>query len=305
MEPIFFKEGSTVHKGDTLFRIEPASYQATLEQAEAKLAQDQAALTRFQRDIARLEPLVKEQAATQQDFDVAVSGTAQQQAALKSDRAAIDTAKLNLSYTLIKSPIEGTIGRLNITAGNLVTAGQAGALATISSFNPIYVYFSVPEATYLAFRRKYSNANSQPPIVLNLVLADGQLFPNRGRLDFADRTVDPQTGTLTLRAVFPNPNGLLLPGQFARVRFITAERRNAVLLPKEAVVETLNTKGVLVVDRANKNSLKTITTDGEYQASVIVDSGLSGGETVVVEGSQKVQPGMTVSPAGSGVASQQ
>lgn len=305
LEKIFFKEGSTVHTGDTLFQIEPAAYRAALEQAEAKLAQDQAALIRFQRDVARLEPLVKEQAATQQDFDSAVSGAAQQQAALKSDQAAIDTAKLGLSYTLIKSPIEGTIGKASTTAGNLVTAGQQTALATISSFNPMYVYFSIPEAAYLSYRRKYGNSSSPLPVQLNLVLADGQPFPNRGHIDFADRLVDAQTGTLSVRAVFPNPGGLLLPGQFARVRFMTSERSNAVLLPKEALVENLNTKGVLVVDPANKASLKTITTAGQYQDNFIVDSGLSGGERVVVEGSQKVRPGMTVRPAASASAAQE
>jgi membrane fusion protein (multidrug efflux system) len=302
LEKIYFQEGATVRKGDSLFQIESASYKAALEQAQAKLAQDQAGLIRFQRDMARLEPLVKEQAATQQDFDAAVSGTAQQQAAIQADQAAIDTAQLNLSYTLIRSPIEGIIGRVNITAGNLVIAGQAAPLATISSFNPIYVNFSIPEAIYLAFRRKHSTGDAPPPVQLDLILADAQPFPGRGRLDFADRTVDPQTGTLGLRAVFPNPKALLLPGQFARVRLITGERKNAVLVPKEAVIETLNTKGVLVVDAGDKAILRTITVDGEYQDRAIVASGLNGDERVVVDGTQKVRPGMMVRPENQGEA---
>ena len=299
LEKISFKEGTEVQKGQVLFQIEQAAYQAALASAEAKLAQDQAGLTRYQRDVARLEPLVKEQAATQQDLDTSVSGAAQQQAALKADQAAIDTAKLNLSYTIIRSPIDGIIGKLNVTAGNLVSSGQTTALATVSSFNPMYVYFSIPEASYLTFRRKFAGESAPPPIPLDLMLADGRPFPYRGRMNFADRTVDATTGTLTARADFPNPKGLLRPGEFARVRFVSEERPNVVLVPKEAVVETLNTKSVLVVDGGNKALLKTVATDGEYQEFFTVHSGLNGGERVIVEGAQKVRPGTVVNPGGA------
>ncbi len=298
LEKVYFTEGAPVHKGQALFQIEQASYQASLESANAKVAEDQASLIRYDRDVARLEPLVKEQAATQQDLDTAVSGAAQYRAAIKGDQASIDTAQLNLGYTLISSPIDGIIGKLGVTRGNLVSAGQSTALATISSFDPMYVYFSAPEVTYLAFRRSHGNPNKPPPISMELILADGRPFDHRGKLDFADRTVDSQTGTLTLRAVFPNPNALLRPGQFARVHFVRGERRDAVLVPKEAVTENLNSRSVLTVDGANKAHLKTITTDGEFENSFIVHAGLSGGETIVVEGAQKVLPGSTVRPVG-------
>jgi membrane fusion protein, multidrug efflux system len=295
LEKIFFREGSQIRKGDVLFQIEQQSYQAALESAEARLAQDRATQIRYQRDVARLEPLVKEQAATQQDLDTAVAGAAQQDAAIKFDQASIDTAQLNLSYTVIRSPIDGIIGRLGVTAGNLVSSGQTTPLATISSFDPMYVYFSTPEAAYLAFRRKYQNSKTAPPPVeLNLILADNQPFPYRGRINFIDRTVDPTTGTLSIRAQFPNPSALLRPGEFTRVRFIVEERPNAVLVPKKAVTETLNTKSVLLVNANNKVAMKTITTDGEYQQAYIVHSGLRGGERVIVEGTQKATPGMTV-----------
>jgi membrane fusion protein (multidrug efflux system) len=296
LEKIYFTEGAEVHRGEALFRIEQASYQISVKSAEAKLAQDEALLVKYQRDVARLEPLAREHAATQTDLDTAVSGAAQQQAAMKGDQAQIDTAKLNLSYTEIPTPIGGIIGKLNVTAGNLVNAGQSATLTTISSFDPIYVYFSIPEATYLVLRRKNGNRDGPPPIKLDLVLADGRPFPYRGVMNFADRTVDPQTGTLQGRAIFSNPGGLLKPGQFARVRFITDERPNSVLVPKGAVTETLNTKAVLVVDAANKAVQKTVTLDGDYKDFFIVHSGLTGGERVVVEGVQKVQPGMTVNP---------
>ncbi len=296
LEKVYFTEGAPIHKGQMLYQIEQASYQASLESANAKLAQDQASLVRYDRDVARLEPLVKEQAATQQDLDTAISGAAQYRAAIKGDQASIDTAQLNLSYALISSPIDGIIGKLAVTRGNLVSAGQSTALATISSFDPMYVYFSAPEVTYLAFRRSNGNPDRPPPVSMELVLADGRPFDHRGKLDFADRTVDSQTGTLTLRAVFPNPNALLRPGQFARVHFVTGERRDAVLVPKEAVTENLNSRSVLTVDAANKANLKTIKTDGEFENSFIVHSGLSGGETIVIEGAQKVRPGSTVRP---------
>jgi membrane fusion protein (multidrug efflux system) len=296
LEKIYFTEGLEVHKGDRLFQIEQASYQIAIESAQAKLAQDQAALIKYQRDVDRLTPLAAQHAATQTDLDAAVSGAAQQKAAMQGDQASIDTAKLNFSYTMIATPIDGVIGKLNVTAGNLVSAEQSTALATISSYDPIYVYFSVPEALYLALRRKSPNAAAPPPIPMNLMLADGKPLPDPGYLNFADRTVDSQTGTLTVRGVFPNPGGLLRPGEFARVRFITEQRAGAVLVPKGAITETLNTKAVLVLNDANKAMQKTLTLDGDYQDSFIVHSGLNGGERVVVEGVGKVRPGMTVNP---------
>ncbi len=297
LEKTPFREGSQMRKGDVLFQIEQAQYKAAVTSAQAKLAQDQALLIRYQRDIARLAPLVKEQAATQQDLDMAVAGEAQQLAAIKSDQAAIETAELNLSYTVIRSPIDGIVGRLGVTVGNLVSPGQTTPLATISSYDPIYVYYSIPETAYLTFQRKRIAGKRPAEVQLDLILADNRRYPYRGRFTFIDRTVDPQTRTLTVRAEFPNPTALLRPGQFTRVQFIIEEWPNAVLVPKEAVTETLNTKSVLLVGANNKTSLKTITTDGEYEDSYIVRSGLWGGEKVVVEGTQKVRPGMTVAPA--------
>jgi len=296
LEKIRFREGEQVHQGDVLFEIEQALYKAALESAQAKLAQDEATLEKHHRDIARLEPLVKEQAATQQDLDSAVAGRMEMEAALRSDRAAIDTAQLNLQYTVIHSPIDGIVGRLGVTMGNLVMAGQATTLATISSFDPMYVYFSVPEATYLTFHKKFGQG-SLTSVPVDLVTADGQTFANKGTLDFVDRAADPQTGTVGLRARFPNPKALLRPGQFARVRFVLERRANAVLVPKEAVTETLTSKSVLVLDDRNKVGVRVITTDGEYNGFYIAGSGLSGSERIVVEGMQKARPGMTVQPA--------
>lgn len=296
LEKVFFTEGSRVTKGQLLFQIEQASYQAALEAAQGKLAQDQASLLKAQKDVARLQPLVAQQAAPAQDLDASVAAQAQYQAAITSDKANIDTAKLNLSYTTIRSPIDGIIGKLLVTIGNLVGQGQTTQLATISSFNPIYVYFTVPEATYLDYRRKHPEPERTARAKLELILADNRPFAHTGLINFADRTVDPTTGTLSLRGQFPNPEALLRPGQFARVRLVMEQRPNAILVPKEAITETLNTKGVMVVGQGNKVSLKTVTTDGEYQQYAIIHSGLTAGEKVITEGLQKVRPGMTVNP---------
>jgi membrane fusion protein (multidrug efflux system) len=296
LEKIYFTEGLEVHTGQALFQIEQTSYKIAIDSAQAKLAQDQAQLVKYQRDVARLEPLAAQHAATQTDLDTAVSGAAQQTAAIKGDQAAIDTAKLNLSYTVISSPINGMIGKLDITKGNLVTAGQTTSLTTISSYDPIYVYFTIPEALYLTVRRKLGAREAPPPIPLNLILADGKPMPHKGVLDYAARTVDSQTGTLSARGVFPNPGGLLRPGEFARVRFIVEQRPGTVLAPKGAVTEVLNIKVAFVLDAANKAMQKTVTLDGEYQDDFIVHSGLTGGERVVVEGVEKVRGGMTVKP---------
>jgi len=299
LEQIYFKEGAEVHTGEVLFQIEQASYKIAVESAQSKLAQDAAQLLKYQRDVARLEPLAAQHAATQTDLDTAVYGAAQQKAAMAGDQASIDTAQLNLSYTTISSPIDGIIGKLGVTKGNVVNAGQSTALAVISSFDPIYVDFSIPEALYLTLRRQNLDRKSAPPISLNLVLADGKPFANSGHLDFTDRTVDSQTGTLSGRGVFRNAGGLIRPGEFARVRFVTQELAGAVLVPKGAITETLNTKAVLVLNDANQAMQKTVTLDGDYQDYFIVHSGLTGGERVVVEGIAKVHPGMTVNPIGS------
>jgi membrane fusion protein (multidrug efflux system) len=298
LEKVYFVEGTQVSKGQLLYQIERAPYVAALESAQAKLAQDQANLLKAQKDVARLEPLVSQQAAPAQDLDTSIAARAQYQAAILADQANIDTAKLSLSYTTIHSPIDGIIGSLQVTPGNLVGQGQNTQLTTISSFTPMYVYFTVPEATYLNYRLTHPGAEAgrirDNP--LELILADNRPFRYQGFINFVGRTVDPTTGTLSIRGQFPNPTGLLRPGQFARVRFVAEERRNAVLVPKEAITETLNTKGVMLVGPDNKVKLKTITTDGEYQQYAIVHSGLQGGERVIVQGLQKVRPGMTVAP---------
>ncbi len=298
LEKVYFTEGSRVEKDQVLFQIEQGQYKAAVDSARAKLAQDQATLLKNQKDVARLQPLVEQQAAPQQDLDQSVAAQSVAEAAIQADRAAIEQAELNLGYTIIRSPITGIIGKLQVNVGNLVGQGQTTTLATASSYDPIYLYFGVPEAAYLESARKHPHVEKRltDSEQLELILADNSLFPHHGRINFRDRAIDSTTGTLRIRGEFPNPEGLLKPGQFTRVRIATEERPNAILIPQRAVMEALNAKGVLVIGDDNKVSLKTIITDGTYQDYFIVRSGLQGGERVIVEGLQKVRPGMVVKP---------
>jgi membrane fusion protein (multidrug efflux system) len=295
LQKIAFQEGARVRTGQILFEIEPDSYQAALAAAEAQLARDQASLNKALKDVARLQPLAAGHAASEQDLDAAVAQQEVLQAAVKADQAAMAQAKLDLSYTVIRSPIDGTIGKLAVTRGNLVGKGENTLLATVSSFDPIYVYFSVPEGQATDFLSKHVQGKSKVP-QLELQLSDGAAFARKGAIDFADRAIDAATGTLTLRGVFPNPQGLLRPGQFARVRVAGEQVQNAVLIPQKAVSDMLNRKVAITVDSQNVANLQPITLGGEYQDQFIVTSGLKGGERIVVDGLQKARPGAPVAP---------
>lgn len=295
LQRINFQEGSHVRAGQVLFQIEQDSYKATLAAAEAQLARDKASLSKADKDVARLKPLVAGQAAPEQDLDAALAQQAAFQAATKADEAAIAEAKLNLGYTVIRSPIDGIIGKLAVTRGNLVGKGDNTLLATVSSFTPIYVYFSVPEGQATDFVRKHVQSRSKTAQV-ELQLSDGTTFERKGTVDFADRAVDTSTGTLTMRAVFPNPQGLLRPGQFARVKVGGEQVTNAVLIPQKAVSDMLNMKVVMTVNNQNVVSMQPVVIGGEYQDQFIVTSGLKGGENIIVEGLQKARPGAKVVP---------
>jgi membrane fusion protein (multidrug efflux system) len=259
LEKVNFQEGAHVSAGQTLFEIEPASYQAALASAQALLARDRANLTKAVKDVARLRPLVASHAAPEQDLDTAVAQQEVYEAAIKGDEASIADARLNLGYTVIRSPIDGVIGKLAVTRGNLVGKNENTLLATVSSSSPIY--------------------------------------EQRGTINFADRAVDTSTGTLSLRGSFPNPKGLLRPGQFARVKVEGEQLQNAILIPQKAVSELLNQRVVMTVDAKNVVGLQPVTIAGTHDDQFIISSGLKGGERIVVDGLQKVHAGATVVPA--------
>jgi membrane fusion protein (multidrug efflux system) len=295
-----------------------ATYRAQLDQRRAELG-------KTQKDVARYRPLVEAKAIPQQDLDTALAAEkvaaagveaavamlrdaelAQRtqvqltEAAVLSAQAAVTKADLDLSYTTIQSPIGGIIGKLHVDRGNLVGKAEPTLLATVSTMDPIYVDFAVAEADYLRMaprvRVDAEGRAHDPEARLELFLADNSLFPHRGRVSFVDRALDPKTGTIGVRAQFPNPGNLLRPGQFARIRGTVEERANAVLVPRLAVQEQQGAKTVLVVEAGDKTALRPVTLDEPFGDLYIVKAGLKPGERVIVDGWQKVRPGMAVKP---------
>jgi RND family efflux transporter MFP subunit len=295
-----------------------------VDRGRAQLDQAKAELGKTQQDVARYRPLVQEQAIPQQDLDTAVSRelaaaagveaaaavlkdtvlgqrTAIQlsEAAVESAKAAVTQAELNLAYTTIRAPISGIISKLAVDTGNLVGKGEPTLLATVSALDPIYVDFSVTEADYLRFVKRLpglgrGQLRRDMPARLELVIADATTFPYKGRPIFVDRAIDVKTGTIQVRAEFPNPQRVLRPGQFGRVRAITEDVPNAVLVPQLAVQELQGAKTVLVVGEGDKVVARTVTLGDASEDAYIVLTGLKAGERVIVDGVQKVRPGMQV-----------
>jgi membrane fusion protein (multidrug efflux system) len=290
-------------------------------EAESVLAQAQTRLSLAQSDLARYTPLAKENAVTQVDLDSARakkdSATAEvtaskanltnqtaavkytivkAEAAVASAKANISQAELSLSYCTIHSPINGIIGLQQVNVGNLVGKNEATLLATVSASNPFYVDFNISEAFLLKLTKEARG--TRPKVAFQLVLSDNSVYEHEGRFQVVDRTVDPRTGTILVRATFPNDAGRLRPGQFARVRAAAEERADAILVPQVAVQELQSAKYVLVVGSDNKVSQRTVKIGERYETSYIVLEGLQAGEQVVTEGIQKVRPGMAVTPTG-------
>ena len=307
-----YQEGSFVKKGQLLFEIDPRTFQAALDQAKAQranaegqLAQAEANQVKAQLDVNRYTPLAKEQAVSQQDLDNAVQGNVAAQAQVRAAKAQIDAARaqmdaaqLNLSFTRIVSLIDGIVGVAQAQIGDLV--GPTSLLTTVSTLDPIKVYFPVSERGYLNYVKENPDAAKRAAqerqLALELVLADGSHYPNKGTFSFADRQVDVKTGTLRLEGLFPNPGNILRPGQFARVRAVTKTRRGALLVPQRAMTELQGGYQVAVVGKDNKIEIRPVKVGERIGPQWIIDTGLKPGERVVVEGVQRVKAGMTVNP---------
>jgi len=294
-----YVEGSEVKKGDLLFQIDPRPFQALLDQAKAKLALDEAQESRTKWDVERYAPLAKQNAISQQEYIDAVQSELGAEAQVKADTAAVDSAKLNLEFTRIIAPIDGLAGIAMAQIGDLV--GPNGSLlTTVSTVDPIKVYFPVSEQDYLAYRRQHTNATERASheqgLALQLILADGSTYSNPGRFYFAGREVSPTTGTLQLAGLFPNPDRTLRPGQFAHVRAETAIRKGALLVPQRAVTELQGSYQVATVDAENKAHIRPVTVGERMGSDWIIEKGLQAGDRVVVEGTQKVKEGIAVDP---------
>jgi membrane fusion protein (multidrug efflux system) len=294
-----FVEGSLVRKGQPLYQIDAAPYRAALDQAKAQLANAQALVVTDKAKADRYGELVKINAVAKQDYDDAVAAYRQAAATVEQQRAAVETATINLGYTRVTAPISGRIGRSAVTVGGLATTGQTTALTTIQNFDPIYVDLtqSAPEVLRLRQEIARGNLGATGPagVAVHLKLDDGVTYPMDGRLKFTDVTVDPTTGSVTLRAEFPNPRGFLLPGLYVRAVIVEGIDHHAILVPQRGV--SRNEKGAptaIVVDAAGKAQQRDIVTSRTIGDQWLVSSGLAAGDRVVVDGLQSVKPNMPV-----------
>jgi membrane fusion protein (multidrug efflux system) len=294
-----FEEGSDVNEGDLLYQIDPAPYQAAYDQAKATVAMAEAQLPAMRAREKRFKELAESHAVGQQDYDDALAALRRLEAQLEAGKAAMQSAKINLSYTPIKAPISGRIGRSNITEGALVTAYQPIALATIQQLDPIYV--DVPQSTTELLRLQSRlkdgrlNHDGTNQNKVKLILEDGTAYPQQGILQFQDVTVDPTTGSVILRVVFPNPQGVLLPGMFVRAVITEGVNEQAILVPQQGI--SRNPKGdplALIVDAEDKVQQRMLTLDRAVGNKWLVSSGLNPSDRVIVEGIQKVRPGIVV-----------
>ena len=289
-----FTEGQQVNAGELLYQIDPAPYQAALATAEANLSRAQAAATNAEQRLKRLQGLIASQVVSQQDVDDARATVLQAEAEVQAAAAQRQAARINLDYTRITAPIAGQIGRSMVTEGALLTANQGEVLATIRQLDPIYVDLTQSSSELLQLRRQLTGTQQQA-VSVKLALEDGSQYPAAGELQFSEASVDPSTGMVTLRAVFPNPDRLLLPGMFVRASLAQAEQSNVVLVPQAAVQRL--PKGatqVLVVNNEQQVEARQITLGRSYQQYWVVQDGLAAGERVIVAGLQKVQPSAQV-----------
>jgi membrane fusion protein (multidrug efflux system) len=295
-----FKEGGDVKAGEVLFRIDPASFKASFDSAEAAVAKAEANLAQADLKVKRYKPLLAAQAVSQQEYDDAVTAQKQAAADLATSKAARTNAGLTLGYATVTSPISGRISRALVTEGALVGQGEATPMATVQQLDPIYVTITQSSTEVLQLQRalaagKIKSAGKGEARV-TLVTEDGQTYPQAGRLLFSDVSVDESTGSVSMRAEFPNPNRVLLPGMYVRARLDQGVSDAAITVPQQAVVRTPEGSSVLIVGADNKVISQPVTATANDGQNWVVSSGLKGGERIVVEGFQKAKPGAVVTP---------
>src|SRR5262245_7052612 len=294
-----YTEGSLVKAGETLFKIDSREFQAQYDQAKGQVSQYEASLANAKTTVKRYTPLAAEKAISQQELDDAITRERTGQANLESARAALERARLNLAWTNVTSPISGIAGTAKSQVGDLV--GKTTVMTTVSQVNPIRVYFNPSEQEYLAWVAKYGpvekSIRGNPEAgKLQLILADGSVFPHRGKPILVGREVDVKTGTIQIAGIFPNPGDVLRPGQYGKVRVAVDTRKGAMLVPQRAVSELQGSYQVAVVGPDNKATIKVVKLGPTEGTMFVIDEGLKPGDRVVVEGIQRVRSGMTVVP---------
>jgi len=292
-----YSEGTIVHKGDVLFDIDPRPFQAALEQAKGQLAQAQAQLGKTKLDVERDTPLAKESAIPQAQLDNDIQAHQAAEAVVVAAKAQVDQAQLNLGFTKVRSLITGVAGLAKAQIGDLLAPNTV--LTTVSQVQPIKAYFAISEQQYLTFSRRISEVterkrNMPAAKMLELVLSDGSVYPQKGWVVLADRQVDVKTGTIRIAGAFDNPGAILRPGMFGRVRAVTGTARGALLVPQRSVVETQGSYSVVVVGSDNKASMRPVKTGERYGQMWIITEGVRPGEQVIAEGVQKAKEGMPV-----------
>ena len=288
-----YTEGSYVKKGQPLFELDSRQTQASVEQAKGKLELARASLAQAQIDVKRYTPLVAQRAISQAELDKALSMERAAKAEVDANQAVLDNANLNLGWTTVTSPISGIAGISKVGVGDLMT--PITVMTTISNVEPINIDFSIAEQDYMRFRREKSGRAAGRS--LQLILGDGTVYPQRGRALLVNREVDSRTGTIQVRAEFPNPGNILRPGQYARIRAVTEVRKDALLIPQRAVAELQGVYQVGLVGPDNKVTVKAVNLGPQIGDAWIVESGLQVGDNVVVDGLQRIRNGMTVAPA--------
>lgn len=302
LQSVHFTEGREVKKGELLFVIDPRPYEAEYAKALANLKRAQADAALAEQNAARAARLLEARAISREEFDQRSTNLEQTAAAVAAARAALQTARLDLDYTRVTAPIDGRVSRAEVTPGNLVTAGPSGGtlLTTIVSMSPVYVYFDGDEQVYLKYTQmalrgeRPSSRDAKNPVLLGLANEEG--YPHRGYMDFVDNRLDPATGTIRGRAVFDNTDRLFTPGLYARVRLLGSNERKAVLVDDRAIGTDQDKRFVYVLDAKNVVTYRPVKLGRVIDGLRVVESGLAAGETIVVNGLQRVRPGAVVQP---------
>ena len=299
LDQIAYEEGSLVKTGQLLFQIDPKPFQASLDSAKANLAQQEALLTRARQTLARVKPLANQNAVSQQDLDNAIASELAAAAQVQAAKANVEQARLNLGYTTIKSPLNGLSSSANFREGALIVpGGNSGQLTSVVQIDPMWVNFGVGENEVLKIEAQKEKGQLKGPglnkIQVDLILADGSTYPQPGQITFVDPVINAQTGTYNIRAVVPNPNNQLSPGQFVRVQLKGAFRPNTILVPQLAVMQGPNGKFVFVVGPDNTAQPKPVQLGDWYGDQWIVNAGLESGDRVIVDGAVRLQPGAPV-----------